>query len=239
MAASNATAHVLIVESLRDIISSCKKIGSSYNPEYPEIRIPALESQLALTEYHQLVVKDKVNVFYHISNERTGLYAGLPSLCNRLLQVLADMPMPADTFRKATAINVIIQETRLYKNFSIAQYEAQSGTGSNALPGRSYEQLEHCFAQLVEIIATFGNTYQPEDIELQYPVLCDYRVKLSRSNRLIQHALAEVNMARQQRNELLPVLAATHRQLHKKVHTYLRKSFGVSSWQFRQAKLKS
>lgn len=235
MAASNATAHVMIVESLRDIISSCKKIGRSYDPEYPEIRIPALESQLALTEYHQQVVKDKVNAFYQISNDRTALYASLPALCNRLLLILADMPMPADTFRKATAINVIIQETRLYKNFSIAQYEAQAGTGTNALQGRSYEQLEQYFAQLVDIVATFGNTYQPMEMELQYAELCHYQARLAQSNKLILQALAEVNMARQQRNELLPVLTATHRQLHKKVHTYLRKNFGASSWQFRQA----
>lgn len=231
MAASNATAHVLIVEGLRDIISSCKKIGASYNPDFPEIRIQALESQLALAEQHQKAVKEKVNAFYTISNDRTLRYARLPAVCNRLQLILSEAAIPDETFRTAARINNIVQETRLYKNFSIAEYEALEGSSSKAPEGRSYEHLEHYFAQLLAIVASLGDAFQPEDAELSYPALQHYLTQLRHSNRLIIQALNEVHHARQKRNELLPLFAETHRHLHKKVHTYIRKSFGQSSWQ--------
>lgn len=240
MASTSETGHHKNVSSFEILVSSCLGFGASFNPSKTNLKVPALQTQLASCKLNIASVTSTSVAFNNAVNARQIAFKGIEKLSTRLVNAL-DVSNASDALVKdAKTVNAKVQGSKLTK--------ADSGKTAKLIDPntpitdtiktisssqRSYDSLIEHLSKMIAILST-EPTYLPNENELKIATLNTQLTNLKNVNSAVTNSYTTVSNARIARNLSLynPTngLCATA----KEVKAYYKSAFGATSPQYKQ-----
>lgn len=223
------TGHAINVANFETIIAFCAGYNAAYNPNNPNIKLPALNDLLTTSRAAIQAVLDEVTLYNNAINERQLLFAGLKPLATRLVNALQVGNPPKATIEDAKGFNRKIQGTRAQK----ADPNPAPDTKTVSSSQQSFnQQIEH-LSKLVSLLQAEAS-YAPNEVELQTATLNTLVANMRTANTNVANAYTRISNARITRNKMLydPNTGLYNTALD--IKQYIKSVFGAKSPEYKQ-----
>ncbi len=115
MASTSETGHAKNVANFETLISFCAGYGANYNPSKANLKVPALQTQLASCKANIASVTSTSVAFNNAVNARMIAFDGLKKLSTRLINSLEVSGATSQTIKDAKTVNAKVQGSKLTK----------------------------------------------------------------------------------------------------------------------------
>ena len=240
MASTSETGHHKNVSSFEILVSSCLGFGASFNPSKTNLKVPALQTQLASCKLNIASVTSTSVAFNNAVNARMIAFDGLKKLSTRLVNSLEVSGATSQTVKDIKTVNAKVQGSKLTKADSgkalkpIDPNTPVTDTVKTISAAQlSYTSLIEHFSKEITILTT-EPTYIPNETELKLVTLNAQLTNLKNVNTAVINAYTTVSNSRIARNQSLYNPTNGLITVAKEIKMYVKSVYGASSPQFKQ-----
>ena len=240
MASTSETGHHKNVGNFESEISFCIGYGAAYNPSKVNLKIPALQTQLASCKANIVSVNNTNVAFNNATNARMDAFYGLKKLSTRLVNALDVSGATAQTVKDIKTVNAKVQGSKLTKADSGKQPKAIDPNAPVTETEKSISSSQLSFASLIEhfskmiIILSTEPTFVPNENDLKIITLNAQLTTLKNTNTAVINAYTTVSNARLSRDQSMYNSTNGLVQVAKEIKMYVKSVFGASSPQYSQ-----
>lgn len=240
MASTSETGHAKNVANFESLISFCAGYGATYNPSKANLKVPALQTQLASCKANLASVTSTSVAFNTAVNNRMDAFFGLKKLSTRLVNSLDATAATVQTVKDAKTVNAKVQGAKLTKaDAGVAPAPVDPNTPVTetdktiSSSQQSYSNLIEHFSKMVTILST-EPAYLPNENELKVATLNTLLTNLKNTNTAVINAYTTVSNARISRNQSLYNTTNGLCETAKEIKMYVKSVFGATSPQYKQ-----
>ncbi len=240
--ATNESGHAKNVANFERLISYCVGYGTNYNPSKSNLKLAALQTQLASCSANiDSVTSSNVN-YNNAVNARTQAFQGLRKLCTRIVNSLDATDASPETVKNAKSINIKVQGRGGAKLTKADAGKADLFDENNPVvetvksistSQQSYSNLTEHFSRMIAILSA-EPTYLPNETPLQVTTLNTQLTTLKNVNTGVINAYTTLSNARLSRNESLYNPTNGLVQVAKEIKMYIKSLYGAQSPEFKQ-----
>lgn len=240
MASTSETGHPKNVANFENLVSFCVGYGATYNPSKTNLKVPALQTQLASCKANIASVTSTSVAFNNATNARMDAFFGIKKLATRLVNALDATAATTQTVKDIKTVNAKVQGSKLTKadsgkapkpidpNAPITDTPKQISSSQ-----QSYSSLIEHFATIITILSA-EPTYLPNENDLKVATLNTLLTTLKNTNTGVINAYTTVSNARVARDQSLYNTTNGLCQIAKEVKMYVKSVYGATSLQYKQ-----
>lgn len=238
MASTSETGHAKNVANFETLISFCAGYGATYNPSKANLKVPALQTQLASCKANIASVTSTSVAFNNAVNARMIAFDGLKKLSTRLINSLEVSGAASQTIKDAKTVNAKVQGSKLTKaDAGITPVDPNAlvveTDKSISASQQSYTSLIEHFSKMITILST-EPTYVPNENPLKIATLNTQLTNLKNTNTAVINAYTTVSNSRISRDQSLYNPTNGLCETAKEVKMYVKSVFGATSQQYKQ-----
>jgi len=238
MASTSETGHAKNVANFETLISFCAGYGTTYNPSKANLKVPALQTQLASCKANIASVTSTSVAFNNAVNARMIAFDGLKKLSTRLINSLEVSGAASQTIKDAKTVNAKVQGSKLTKaDAGITPVDPNAlvveTDKSISASQQSYTSLIEHFSKMITILST-EPTYVPNENPLKIATLNTQLTNLKNTNTAVINAYTTVSNSRISRDQSLYNSTNGLCETAKEVKMYVKSVFGATSQQYKQ-----
>lgn len=238
MASTSETGHAKNVANFETLISFCAGYGTNYNPSKANLKVPALQTQLASCKANIASVTSTSVAFNNAVNARMIAFDGLKKLSTRLINSLEVSGATSQTIKDAKTVNAKVQGSKLTKaDAGLVPIEPNAivveTDKSISASQQSYTSLIEHFSKMITILST-EPTYVPNENPLKIATLNTQLTNLKNTNTAVINAYTTVSNSRISRDQSLYNSTNGLCETAKEVKMYVKSVFGATSQQYKQ-----
>ncbi len=238
MASTSETGHAKNVANFETLISFCAGYGANYNPSKANLKVPALQTQLASCKANIASVTSTSVAFNNAVNARMIAFDGLKKLSTRLINSLEVSGATSQTIKDAKTVNAKVQGSKLTKaDAGITPVDPNAivveTDKSISASQQSYTSLIEHFSKMITILSTEPN-YVPNEHPLKIATLNTQLTNLKNTNTAVINAYTTVSNSRISRDQSLYNSTNGLCETAKEVKMYVKSVFGATSQQYKQ-----
>ncbi len=238
MASTSETGHAKNVANFETLISFCAGYGANYNPSKANLKVPALQTQLASCKANIASVTSTSVAFNNAVNARMIAFDGLKKLSTRLINSLEVSGATSQTIKDAKTVNAKVQGSKLTKaDAGITPVDPNAivveTDKSISASQQSYTSLIEHFSKMITILST-EPTYVPNENPLKIATLNTQLTNLKNTNTAVINAYTTVSNSRISRDQSLYNSTNGLCETAKEVKMYVKSVFGATSQQYKQ-----
>jgi hypothetical protein len=238
MASTSETGHAKNVANFETLISFCAGYGATYNPSKANLKVPALQTQLASCKANIASVTSTSVAFNNAVNARMIAFDGLKKLSTRLINSLEVSGAASQTIKDAKTVNAKVQGSKLTKaDAGITPVDPNAlvveTDKSISASQQSYTSLIEHFSKMITILST-EPTYVPNENPLKIATLNTQLTNLKNTNTAVINAYTTVSNSRISRDQSLYNSTNGLCETAKEVKMYVKSVFGATSQQYKQ-----
>lgn len=238
MASTSETGHAKNVANFETLISFCAGYGTTYNPSKANLKVPALQTQLASCKANIASVTSTSVAFNNAVNARMIAFDGLKKLSTRLINSLEVSGAANQTIKDAKTVNAKVQGSKLTKaDAGLVPVEPNAivveTDKSISASQQSYTSLIEHFSKMITILST-EPTYVPNENPLKIATLNTQLTNLKNTNTAVINAYTTVSNSRISRDQSLYNPTNGLCETAKEVKMYVKSVFGATSQQYKQ-----
>lgn len=240
MASTSETGHHKNVTNFESLISFCVGYGTTYNPSKANLKVPALQTQLASCKANIISVTNTSVAFNNATNARMDAFFGLKKLATRLVNSLDATGATAQTVKDVKTVNAKVQGAKLTKadagkapapidpNTPVVETDKTISASQ-----QSYASLIEHFSKMLTILST-EPAFVPNENELKVATLNTLLTTLKNTNTGVINAYTTVSNSRVSRDQSLYNSTNGLCIIAKEVKMYVKSVYGASSQQYKQ-----
>ena len=240
MASTSETGHAKNVVNFETLISFCLGYGATFNPSKVNLKVPALQTQLASCKANIASVTSTSVAFNNAVNARMIAFDGLKKLSTRLVNSLEVSGAASQTIKDAKTVNAKVQGSKLTKadagkaptpvdpNAPVVETDKTISASQ-----QSYTSLIEHFSKIITILST-EPTYVPNENPLKIATLNTQLTNLKNTNTAVINAYTTVSNTRISRDQSLYNSTNGLCETAKEVKMYVKSVFGTTSQQYKQ-----
>lgn len=240
MASTSETGHPKNVANFETLVSFTVGYGLTYNPSKANLKVPALQTQLASCKANIASVTSTSVAFNNAVNARMIAFEGLKKLSTRLVNALDSTSASTQIVKDIKTVNAKVQGSKLTKadsgksatpidpNTPIVETDKTISSSQ-----RSYSSIIEHFSKIITILST-EPTYVPNETELKVVTLNTLLTNLKNTNTGVINAYTTVSNSRISRDQSLYNLTNGLCETAKEVKKYVKSVFGATSQQYKQ-----
>jgi len=230
------TGHAKNVAIFQDLISFCKGFGATYNPSSENLKLAALNPQLAAAKAALQAVQTSKAVYDTATNEREIAIANLKPLSTKIINAMVSAMINSQTVDDARTVLNKIHGKRAKKVVvpsaqAIAEGAEPVRTASTAQG--SYDKLVDHFSQLIEILKVTPK-YSPNENELKVTTLSAQLEDMRDKNLAVSNAWTDISNARINRNNVLYAKETGMVDVAQAVKVYMKSVVGPKNPKYKQ-----
>lgn len=240
MASTSETGNAKNVANFEIVISFCIGYGATYNPSKANLKVPALQTQLASCKANIASVTSTSVAFNNATNARMIAFEGLKKLSTRLVNALDATAATAQVVKDIKTVNAKVQGSKLTK--------ADSGKTAKpidpntpvvetdktiSVSQQSYSSLVEHFATMITILSA-EPTYLPNENDLKIATLNTLLTTLKNTNTGVINTYTTVSNSRVARDQSLYNNTNGLCVTAKEIKMYVKSVYGASSPQYKQ-----
>ncbi len=238
MASTSETGHAKNVANFETLISFCSGYGATYNPSKANLKVPALQTQLASCKANIASVTSTSVAFNNAVNARIIAFDGLKKLSTRLINSLEVSGAASQTIKDAKTVNAKVQGSKLTKaDAGITPVDPNAlvveTDKSISASQQSYTSLIEHFSKMITILST-EPTYVPNENPLKIATLNTQLTNLKNTNTAVINAYTTVSNSRISRDQSLYNATNGLCETAKEIKMYVKSVFGATSQQYKQ-----
>ena len=238
MASTSETGHAKNVANFETLISFCAGYGATYNPSKANLKVPALQTQLASCKANIASVTSTSVAFNNAVNARMIAFDGLKKLSTRLINSLEFSGAASQSIKDAKTVNAKVQGSKLTKaDAGITPVDPNAlvveTDKSISASQQSYTSLIEHFSKMITILST-EPTYVPNENPLKIATLNTQLTNLKNTNTAVINAYTTVSNSRISRDQSLYNPTNGLCETAKEVKMYVKSVFGATSQQYKQ-----
>lgn len=240
MASTSETGHAKNVANFETLISFCVGYGATYNPSKANLKVTALQTQLASCKANLTAVTNSSVAFNNATNARMIAFDGLKKLSTRLVNALDATGASTQVVKDIKTVNAKVQGSKLTKadagktpaaidpNAPVTETDKTISVSQ-----QSYTNLVEHFSKMVTILST-EPSYVPNENDLKVVTLNTLITNLKNTNTGVINAYTTVSNARIGRDQSLYNSTNGLCETAKEIKMYIKSVFGASSQQYKQ-----
>ena len=240
MASTSETGHAKNVANFETLISFCAGYGATFNPSKANLKVPALQTQLASCKANIASVTSTSVAFNNAVNARMIAFDGLKKLSTRLVNSLEVSGAASQTIKDAKTVNAKVQGSKLTKadagkapapidpNAPVVETDKTISASQ-----QSYTSLIEHFSKIITILST-EPTYVPNENPLKIATLNTQLTNLKNTNTAVINAYTTVSNTRISRDQSLYNSTNGLCETAKEIKMYIKSVFGATSQQYKQ-----
>jgi len=240
MASTSETGHPKNVANFESVLSFVIGYGATYNPSKVNLKVPALQTQLASCKANIASVTSTSVAFNNAVNARMIAFFGLKKLSTRLLNALDATAATPQIVKDFKTINAKVQGSKLTKADSgktPAPLDPNTPVTETAKTisssQQSYSSLIEHMATIITILST-EPTYLPNETDLKVVTLNTLLTNLKNTNTGVINAYTTVSNARIARDQSLYNTTNGLCETAKEIKMYVKSVYGATSPQYKQ-----
>jgi hypothetical protein len=240
MASTSETGHPKNVANFEILVSRCVGFGASFNPSKANLKVPALQTQLASCKINIASVTATSVAFNNAVNARMIAFDGLKKLSTRLVNSLEVSGATSQIVKDIKTVNAKVQGSKLTKADSgkaakpiDPNAEVTDTVKTISAAQLSYSSLIEHFSKIITILST-EPTFVPNETELKLVTLNTQLTNLKNVNTAVINAYTTVSNSRIARNQSLYNPTNGLITVAKEIKMYVKSLYGASSPQFKQ-----
>lgn len=240
MASTSETGHAKNVANFENLISFCVGYGATYNPSKANLKVAALQTQLASCKANIAAVTSTSVAYNNAVNTRMDAFFGLKKLSTRLMNALDATAASAQTVKDIKTVNAKVQGSKLTKADSgktpapiNPNTPVTETTKTVSASQQSYSSLIEHMATIVTILST-EPTYLPNETDLKVATLNTLLTNLRNTNTGVINAYTTVSNTRVSRDQSLYNTTNGLCQIAKEIKMYVKSVYGATSPQYKQ-----
>jgi len=240
MASTSETGHPKNVANFENLVSFCVGYGVTYNPSKTNLKVAALQTQLASCKANIASVTSTSVAFNNATNARMDAFFGIKKLATRLVNALDATAASSQTVKDIKTVNAKVQGSKLTKadagktlkpidpNAPVTDTPKEISSSQ-----QSYSSLIEHFATIITILSA-EPTYLPNENDLKVATLNTLLTTLKNTNTGVINAYTTVSNARVARDQSLYNTTNGLCQIAKEVKMYVKSVYGATSLQYKQ-----
>lgn len=240
MASTSETGHPKNVANFENLISFTVGYGVTYNPSKTNLKVIALQTQLASCKVNIASVTSTGVAFNNAVNSRMDAFFGIKKLSTRLLNALDSTNATTQTVKDLKTVNAKVQGSKLTKadsgkapipidpNTPVVDTAKTISTSQ-----QSYSSLIEHMATMITILST-EPTYIPNETELKVVTLNTLLTNLKNTNTGVINAYTTVSNSRIARDQSLYNTTNGLCEIAQEVKKYVKSVYGATSPQYKQ-----
>lgn len=240
MASTSETGHAKNVANFESLISFCVGFGATYNPSKANLKVPALQTQLASCKANITSVTSTSVAFNNATNARMIAFDGLKKLSTRLVNALDATGASTQVVKDIKTVNAKVQGSKLTKadagkvpapidpNTPVTETDKTISSSQ-----QSYSNLVEHFTKIITILSS-EPSYVPNENDLKVTTLNTLLTNLKNTNTGVINAYTTVSNARVSRDQSLYNTTNGLCETAKEVKMYIKSVFGATSQQYKQ-----
>lgn len=231
------TGHDKNLSNYKKVIINIISFGGTYLPVRPELTAPEMEKSYEKCEAAVIRVGAAKAAYKKALDARNTVFEPLNKLVTRVINALKASATTDHIDKSARELARKIQGIRATAKRSEEEKKAdeEAGIKYNEVSASqlSYENRAGNFRNLVQLLGSIPE-YHPNEIELQVKSLIAHSSDLNAKNVAVFEAMAVLNNARAERNDLMykPVTGMVDIALD--VKSYLKSVYGPTSLQYKK-----
>lgn len=232
MSTQYETGHARNLAAFETIISFCSSYGADYQPTQDNLKISAMQTQLAGAEAALELAKQKQALFINATNSRALSYEPIKSLAMRIIYALVACGASKQTIESAKTIKRKLVGKRASKVPAADSPEAAIDK-TNSSSQQSFDQILSAYNSLIELLETQTN-YAPNEADLQIAALKTLVTTLKEANTNVINSKTDWAASRTQRDKLLYAPQTGILDTAQQVKNYVRSIYGPSSTEYKK-----
>lgn len=240
MASTSETGHPKNVANFENLVSFVNGFGATYNPSKINLKLTALQTQLASCKANIASVTSTSVAFNNAVNTRMDAFFGLRKLSTRLINALDATAASAQTVKDLKTVNAKVQGSKLTKA-DAGKTAKQIDPNTPVLETvKTISSAQLSYSSLIEHIATIITilsaepTYLPNETDLKVATLNALLTSLKNTNTAVINAYTTVSNTRVARDLSLYNTTNGLCQVAKEVKMYVKSVYGATSLQYKQ-----
>lgn len=240
MASTSETGHAKNVANFENLVSFVNGYGTTYNPSKLNLKLTALQTQLASCKANIASVTSTSVAFNNAVNARMIAFFGLKKLSTRLINALDATNATSQTVKDAKTVNAKVQGSKLTKADAgkapipiDPNTPVTETTKSISSSQQSYSSLIEHMATMITVLST-EPTYLPNETDLKVVTLNTLLTNLKNTNTGVVNAYTTVSNSRIARDQSLYNTTNGLCETAKEVKMYVKSVYGATSPQYKQ-----
>ncbi len=228
MPSTSEKGHAKNVANFSLLIETCIGYGAVYNPSKAALKVANLTAKLTASQTKLQTLKDKEREESNIRNTRQDAFKSKGTYSTKLLAAIKSTDATAELITDAISINKKIQGERLTA--------AKKGTESPktiSTSQQSYTNIADHYKVYKTLITAMGETYAPNETELQLATLNTFITNLETLNKSVDKATTATGNALIARNKELYDEKTGIPEIAKAVKEYVKSVFAANSPEYK------
>lgn len=240
MASTSETGHPKNVANFENLVSFCIGYGLIYNPSKTNLKVVALQTQLASCKTNIASVASTSVAFNNAVNARMIAFFGLKKLSTRLINALDATGATVQTVKDAKTVNAKVQGSKLTKADSGKTLEPIDPNAPVIETAKTISSSQQSYSSLIEHIGTMITIlsteplYLPNETDLKVVTLNTFLTNLKNTNTGVINAYTTVSNSRITRDQSLYNTINGLCETAKEIKMYVKSVFGATSAQYKQ-----
>jgi hypothetical protein len=240
MASTSETGHAKNVANFENLVSFCVGYGTTFNPSKANLKVAALQTQLASCKANIASVTSTIVAFNNAVNARMIAFYGLKKLSTRLVNSLDATGATVQTVKDAKTVNAKVQGSKLTKADSGKAPTPIDPNAPVTETSKSISSAQLSYSSLIEHVAKFVTilstepAYLPNENELKVVTLNTLLTNLKNTNTGVINAYTTVSNSRISRDQSLYNTTNGLCETAKEVKMYVKSVYGATSPQYKQ-----
>ena len=240
MASTSETGHAKNVANFESIVSFAIGYGATFNPSKVNLKVPALQTQLASCKANIAAVTTTSVAFNNAVNARIIAFFGLRKLATRLVNALDATGATIQTVKDLKTVNAKVQGSKLTKADSGKTAKTIDPNAPVVDTPKTISSAQLSYSSLIEHIATIITvlsaepTYLPNEVDLKVVTLNTLLTNLKNTNTGVINAYTTVSNSRIARNQSLYNPTNGLCETANEVKKYVKSVYGATSPQYKQ-----
>jgi hypothetical protein len=240
MASTSETGHAKNVANFESIVSFVIGYGATYNPSKVNLKVPALQTQLASCKANIAAVTSTSVAFNNAVNARIIAFFGLRKLATRLVNALDVTGATPQMVKDLKTVNAKVQGSKLTKADSGKTAKTVDPNTPVTETPKTISSSQQSYSSLIEHMATFITilstepTYLPNENDLKVATLNTLLTNLKNTNTGVINAYTTVSNSRIARDQSLYNPTNGLCETAKEIKMYVKSVFGATSPQYKQ-----
>jgi hypothetical protein len=240
MASTSETGHAKNVANFENLVSFCVGYGATYNPSKANLKVPALQTQLASCKANITAVTSTSVAFNNAVNARIIAFFGIRKLSTRLVNALDATGATAQTVKDLKTVNAKVQGSKLTKADAGKAAKTIDPNAPVVDTPKTISSAQLSYSSLIEHIATIITilstepTYLPNEVDLKVATLNTLLTNLKNTNTGVINAYTTVSNSRIARDQSLYNKTNGLCETANEVKKYVKSVYGATSPQYKQ-----
>jgi hypothetical protein len=223
------TGHAKNTANFRQIITTCRGYGTTYNPARTELTLTALDAQADVCDAMLDAVRSAVQVEKDAISNRDVVFKDLSKYATRIINALAAFNQPDN----------VMQDARSLVNKLTGRRSGKVKTTSTGAPIKtisvsqmSFDMRIDNFEKVAKLVSSLTN-YNPNEVEVQAATITAHVAMLRALNQTAANATNAVENARILRDKALYTDTDSMYNVAANIKNYAKYLFGATSPEFK------